>query len=60
MFVSSERLSNIFDTLIDIKEFCLEEENCLECPFRKSPICREEKPCDWIVNNPNKPIFKFF
>lgn len=60
MFVSTERLSSIFDTLIEIKELCLGQKECIKCPLCKSPICGKEKPCDWVVNNPNNPIFKFF
>ena len=58
--MSTEALSQVFDVLIDIKEFCIGHSNCSDCPFRKSPLCGEQRPCDWIINNPNKPVFKFF
>lgn len=59
-FMSKENLSKIFDNLIDIKELCLGFDNCNYCPLLNSPICKNQKPKDWNVNNPNNPIFKFF
>ena len=61
MFMSNEKLLEIFDTLIEIKEFCIGQSSCcIECPFRESPLCGMVKPCEWNINNPSKPIFKFF
>lgn len=58
--MSTEALSQVFDALIDIKEFCIGYSDCESCPFYKSPLCKEQRPCDWIINNPNKSMFKFF
>lgn len=58
--MSIEELSVIFDSLTSIKELCLTNNNCLGCPFSNSCICRDLKPKEWILNDPMKPVFKFF
>ena len=58
--MSIEELSVIFDSLTSIKELCTTNNDCLECPFSNSCICKLYKPKDWILNNPAKPVFKFF
>ena len=60
MFMSTQELVGIFSVLTEIKELCLGQSCCTECPFCGSSFCECKKPCDWILNNPLKPCFRFF
>lgn len=58
-----EELSDVFDALEVLREFCLGKNNCLDCELRNAPFCRlsNMKLKDLTFNNPNEPKrFSFF
>lgn len=58
--MSTEELSSIYESLTAIKELCLSTKDCYQCPFSNSCICAKVAPKEWVLNDPLRPIFKFF
>ena len=38
--------------LTEIKDFCIQNPSCEDCPFANTPICgKASRPCDWMLNS---------
>lgn len=58
-----EELSDVFDALEVLREFCLGKQSCELCELKNAPFCKvsTSKLKDLTFNDPNKPIrFNFF
>ena len=56
-------LSEVYEALVTLREFCLEKKDCSTCELRRSPICTtaKNKLKDMSFYDPkNPPVFSFF
>lgn len=56
-------LSEVYEALETLREFCLGKKSCKDCELRKSLFCKDKKSKlkELTFNNPdNPPAFRFF
>lgn len=56
-------LSEVYEALETLREFCLGKKSCKDCELRKSPFCKDKKSKlkELTFNNPDTPpAFRFF